>query len=122
MGLKYRSDEQYEAETIDAGIASVGFATVEVASMAGFSSKTVTANTTTNIKASAGVFHSMNISQISCPTILIYDSALPSGTVIHTFHPGSPSGNYIFDVNFDNGLTFDALEAGVAPQVQVSYR
>ncbi len=82
------------------------------------------AASTVAIKGAAGLLHTINIGAISCPSIIVYDSTVPSGTIIHRFNAGAPIGTYTFDVKFPTGLSLDAIlgGGGVAPVVTVSFR
>jgi hypothetical protein len=79
---------------------------------------------TTTIKASAGFLHTFTVGMVSCPTIIWYDSTVPSGTRIFTTQAGLPVGSYHLDVSFGTGLTLDPVAAagGSLPQILVSYR
>jgi hypothetical protein len=79
---------------------------------------------TTTVKASSGFLHSFTVGLPSCPTIIWYDSTVPSGTRIWTTAAGLPQGSYILDVTFGTGLTLDPVAAagGALPQILISYR
>lgn len=86
-----------------------------------FTNTTYVSNSTSAVKSAAGLLHVVNIGNISCPTIALWDNIIPSGTLIHRIYPNAPVGTYIFDSKFTTGLTID-VTAGVAPAVQISYR
>lgn len=86
-----------------------------------FTNTTYVSNSTSAVKSAAGLLHVVNIGNISCPTIALWDNTVPSGTLIHRIYPNAPVGTYIFDSKFTTGLTID-VTAGVAPAVQISYR
>ncbi len=87
-----------------------------------FSYTTHIANTTTLVKAAAGLLHLFNVGMPSCPTILLYDSLTPSGTILQRFAAGYPMGSHPLDVKFTTGLTIDTVTGGVLPQLLVSWR
>ena len=79
----------------------------------------VSSNTTIAALGAAGILKSITIGQPSCPTITIYDSALPSGTVILRLGVNPPLGTHEFNAKVANGVTIDATAAGAAPELLV---
>jgi hypothetical protein len=83
---------------------------------------TLTSATTVAVKAAAGYLQRVVIGMPSCPTITLYDSTVPSGTVMFRFHAGYPVGSYEFNQSFLTGLSADAVSGGVAPFFSFSWR
>lgn len=134
--MKYPS-EQWDPGTGGGG--STSFATVTLASMATVTEGTLgagedlvadvtkvemrytptnlTSATTLNVKPAAGFLHGFYVGAISCPSTILYDGLLPSGTVLTRIACGMPLGFHPFNGTFANGLTADAIAGGggVAP-------
>lgn len=79
----------------------------------------VSSNTTVAALAAAGIFKSIFIGIASTPTITVYDSAVPSGTVVAQFGVNPPIGTYEFNAKVANGLSVDATAAGVVPMITI---
>ena len=101
----------------------VGLATVDVGNDAKYSYTAFTSCSTIAIKATAGFVHLFNIGRPSCPTITLYDSAVPSGTMLHRIGANYPMGSHKLDVSFANGLTLDATAGpDITPQILVAWK
>ncbi len=89
-----------------------------------FSYATFTSATTVAVKSSAGFIHGYHVGAVSCPSIILYDSAVPSGTALARIACGMPLGFHPLDVSFNTGLSVDAIAGGggVAPYITFSYR
>lgn len=106
---------------LSAGVADIGFATVTPI-VSSYTNKSIVSNVTVNLKSGAGVFHSININGTSAPTINIWDSLTPSGTLIDRILPNAPRQTYFYDVAFGTGLTVEPLPGDVVVPIQVSYK
>lgn len=82
----------------------------------------ITTDTTTAIKSSPGVLHSICVNTPAATgTVTVYDNTAGSGTKIATITSfASVSGCFIYDVAFWTGLTI--VTATAAPDITVSYR
>lgn len=74
---------------------------------------------TTVIKSSAGVLHSIVVNTTAAGAITVYDNTSGTGTKIGTLKASIAEGTYIFDVQFNTGLT---IVTAAASDVTVSYR
>ena len=70
----------------------------------------------TNIKASAGVLHTITVNTAGT-TVTVYDNTTASGAIIAVI--GAVTGTFTYDVSFSTGLT--VVIAGAA-DITVSYR
>ena len=83
---------------------------------------TLAAPTTTVVKASSGVLHSITLNDPTATAVItIYDNTAASGTVIGIITvPASPQpATVIYDVAFNIGLTI--VTATAASDITVSY-
>lgn len=73
------------------------------------------------ISSAAGILHTVNVEQSSCPTLTLYDNASgASGTVLAFIEPGNKQ-SYVYDETVLVGITA-SLAAGNTPAVHVSYK
>ena len=113
--------------SLNASNAFIGLATVVVGTPESFSYKALTSVSTVNVKAGAGILHTVNIGLVSCPTTIFYDSLTCSGTVMHVMSCNPPVGSYVFDAIFATGLSIDGVTNTNAtyaaiPQITVTYK
>ena len=94
----------------------IGLATVETPS---YTATRVSSNTTIAALGAAGILKSIVVGQPSLPTITIYDSAVPSGTVLLRLGVNYPLGTHEFNAKVANGVTIDATAAGGTPELLV---
>lgn len=82
----------------------------------------ITADTTTTIKTTSGVLHTVCINTPAATgTITIYDNTAASGTKIGTITSfASTPGCFNYDVQFWTGLTI--VTGTAAPDITVSFR
>lgn len=88
-----------------------------------FQYKNITTDTTTVVKASAGVLHTITFNNpVATETVTLYDNTAASGTKIGTITvPASPQPQTLmFDVAFTIGLTI--VTATAASDITVSYQ
>jgi hypothetical protein len=92
------------------------------AQQAVFSYQNITTDTTTTIKSSRGMLHSVCINTPAATgTATIYDNTAASGTKIGTITSfANIVGCQLFDVAFWTGLTI--VTATAAPDITVSFR
>jgi hypothetical protein len=104
------------------GLVSVGGGIIQT--RPSYSYKQFVSASTIQVKSSAGVLHSFTVGAPSCPSIVFWDSAVPSGTKIFSLSGNYPRGSYVMDVAFANGLSLDAITNGtgdIVPEITVSY-
>lgn len=65
----------------------------------------VATNTTTTCKTGRGALHSIVVNTAAAGAITVYDNSAGSGTVIATLKSSVAEGTYLYDVQFDTGLT-----------------
>lgn len=84
----------------------------------------LTSATTVAVKSASGFLQGIWVGAISCPSTILYDSAVPSGTVLTRIPCGMPVGFHPFYGRFNNGLSADAIAGGggVAPFFTFIYR
>lgn len=75
--------------------------------------------TTNVVKATAGFLHTITVTGGTTGTIIVYDNASTSGTIIASFTTTNALQTYTFDVAFGNGCT---IITSAATQLTVSYR
>jgi hypothetical protein len=85
----------------------------------------ITTATTTQVKASAGVLHTITINSLGtvASSITVYDSTTGTGTKIATIDSLSATGlgSKIYDVSFATGLTV-VTTGTAAPDITLSFR
>jgi hypothetical protein len=79
---------------------------------------------TLTVKSGAGFIHTLNIGNVSGPTIELYDSLTATGTLIGRFGPASQTPSpVLINASFGTGLTINPQPgAAVLPCLTVSYR
>ena len=75
--------------------------------------------TTTTVKSGAGHLHSVVVNGGAAGTIIGYDNTAASGTILFSFDSTNALNTYMFDVQFNIGLT---IVTSAATKVSVSYR
>lgn len=84
----------------------------------------ISTNTTTAVKASPGLLHTItiNTSGASSNTITVYDNTAGSGTIIATIDgTADPGHTLVFDLQFNVGLTI-VTATGTAAKITVTYK
>lgn len=79
----------------------------------------ITTNTTIAALGAAGILKSLVISMPSLVTTIVYDSTLPSGTVLLKFGVNPPMGVYELNAKVANGVSVDTTSAGATPELLV---
>lgn len=74
--------------------------------------------TTTVVKATPGVLHTITVTGGTAGTIIVYDDAAQAGTILASFTSTNALRSYIFDAVFTNGLT---IITSAATKLTVSY-
>jgi len=89
----------------------------------GFSHKVINTATTTLVKSSSGMLHSITVNTKGtvASAITVYDALTATGTPWAVIDSLNLSGPFIYDVNFTVGLTIVSTGT-VAPNITVSYR
>lgn len=90
---------------------------------AGFTFNHISTATTTTVKGSAGVLHTLTVNNLGtvASTTTVYDNTAGSGTVIAVINTLAGQISYIYDIAFNTGLTI-VTTGTVAPDITVSYR
>ena len=77
-------------------------------------------------KIGRGFLHSIQVGNLSAPTLTIYDQASgASGTIIAMLDNNYPRGTYVIDVAFTNGLSASfqpQASTAAEPLVTLSYK
>lgn len=100
-----------------------GLLAAAAVSAGGYLYKRLNTVATTNVKAGAGLLHSVTINAKGtvASTITLYDALTATGTVIAVIDSLNNAGTFSFDVAFTVGLT--AVVTGtIAPDLTISYR
>lgn len=74
--------------------------------------------TTTVVKASPGVLHTITVNGGTAGTIIVYDDPAVAGTIIASFSSTNALATYILDAIFNTGLT---IITSAATKVTVSF-
>jgi hypothetical protein len=94
-----------------------------VADVAGYSFCHISTSTTTTCKASAGVLHTVTVSNLGtvASTVTVYNNTAGSGAVIAVINTLAGQTSYVYDLAFSTGLT--VVSTGTAaPDVTITYR
>lgn len=83
-----------------------------------YSYSNISTATTTVVKASAGVLHTIVVNTTAAGAITVYDNTSGSGTKIATLKASIGENTYMFDTAFTTGLTI--VTAG-ASDITVTY-
>jgi hypothetical protein len=88
----------------------------------GFSYRNLAANATTVIRTGPGILHSITINDqgASSNTCAVYDNTAGTGTLIATIDTVTATGNLLYDVQFNTGLTI-VIATGTAANITVSW-
>lgn len=89
----------------------------------GFLYAVISTATTTTVKSTAGMLHSITVNSKGtvASSITIYNALTATGTPIAIIDSLNLYGTFSFDVYFNTGLTI-VTTGTVAPNVTVSYR
>ena len=101
----------------------IGAASAQAIGSYNYANITASAPTTTTLKSSPGILHSICFNKpVANEVVTIYDSLTAAGTLIGTITvPSSPQpGCLSYDVAFGTGLTI--LTATASSDITVSYR
>jgi len=74
--------------------------------------------TTTVVKASTGMLHSITIGETAAGAITIYDNTAASGTVVAVLKASIAEQTFTFDVDCATGIT---IVTAAASKIQVSW-
>ena len=87
----------------------------------GFNKAVISTSTTTVVKASKGMLHSITVNTkgTAASAVTVYDAASATGTPFAVIDSLNLSGTFTYDVDFSTALTI--VTTG-APNITVSYR
>lgn len=72
----------------------------------------LTSITTLSIDPTPGFLHGIWVGAISCPSTILYNNTVPSGTILTRIPCGMPVGFYQFNGEYSVGLTVDSVAGG----------
>lgn len=89
-----------------------------------FNYANITTDTTTVVKTGPGTLHTITVNLVGTApaTVTIYDNTAASGTKIGTVTISATDTFFVYDVDFNNGLTIVTSAGATKGDYTVSYR